>query len=489
MNKKGKSMKTKEEDKKIIVKAAIMCMFLLVFGMQETMAQSASLGNVNNDNAIDIVDALLVAQYYVGLNPGNFNAGMADVDGNGSINIVDALLIAQYYVGLIDRFPAQGDTPAPTGVVTQATTPVPTGSGGYSFTGVLPNGLINGAQVSYTTTAGFDGSNVTITFDGGSGFEWVWVYTPSHNAMTNTGGNLWSVSLGGYSSGSTLEYYFTVRKDGQEENNSGSPHVWVVGSGSPADTPVPTGVSTPEPAATPVPGTTTVPGDYALVWSDEFDNGIGSDWVFETGNGSGGWGNNELEYYRRENAYVSNGALVIEAKRESYGGYNYTSARMKTQGRRSWQYGRIEARIRLPLGQGIWPAFWMLGDNISSVNWPACGEIDIMEHINNESTIYGTIHWDADGYANYGGSTSASVADYHVYAIEWDASAIRWYCDGNQYHEANIANNINSTEEFHRNFFILLNVAVGGNWPGSPDGSTTFPAYMYVDYVRVYQQQ
>jgi beta-glucanase (GH16 family) len=228
---------------------------------------------------------------------------------------------------------------------------------------------------------------------------------------------------------------------------------------------------------------------YQLVWADEFTSGISSDWVFETGNGSGGWGNNELEYYRRENATVQNGQLVITAKKESYGGFNYTSVRMKTQGKKSWKYGKIEARIAMPAFQGVWPAFWMLGDNISTVTWPACGEIDIMEHVNTENKSYGTIHWrDNNGnYANYGGNTSVSVTGFHVYTIEWDASAIKWFIDGTKFHEANIANSINGTDEFHNNFFILLNMAIGGNWPGSTVDNNAFPASMYVDYVRVYQ--
>lgn len=229
--------------------------------------------------------------------------------------------------------------------------------------------------------------------------------------------------------------------------------------------------------------------NWQLVWQDEFTNGISADWVFETGTGSGGWGNNELQYYRRENATVSNGQLVITARREAFGGMQYTSARMKTQGRKSWKYGRIEARIAMPSFQGVWPAFWMLGDNITSVGWPACGEIDVMEHVNTGGTVHGTIHWqDHNGnYANYGGNTSTSITSFHVYAIEWNATSIKWFVDGVQYHEVNIANGINGTSEFHNNFFILLNMAIGGNWPGFTIDNNAFPASMYVDYVRVYQ--
>ena len=229
--------------------------------------------------------------------------------------------------------------------------------------------------------------------------------------------------------------------------------------------------------------------DWQLVWADEFTNGISPDWVFETGTGSGGWGNAELQYYRRENATVQNGMLRITAREENFGGSAYTSARMKTQGTKSWKYGRVEARIAVPSSMGLWPAFWMLGDNISSVGWPSCGEIDIMEHVNDDSDIHGTIHWDANGtYANYGGSTTTNVPAFHVYSIEWDASAIRWYLDGNQYHEVSIANGANGTSEFHENFFILLNMAVGGQWPGYNIDNGALPATMQVDYVRVYQQ-
>ncbi|WP_315072849.1 family 16 glycosylhydrolase [uncultured Clostridium sp.] len=231
--------------------------------------------------------------------------------------------------------------------------------------------------------------------------------------------------------------------------------------------------------------------NWNLVWSDEF-NGTSintSNWKFETG--GGGWGNNELEYYtsRPDNARVENGNLVIQANKESYNGSSYTSARLKSQGLRNWTYGKVEARMKLPAGQGIWPAFWMLGENISQVSWPACGEIDIMEHINNNSSVNGTIHWDYNGHAYYGTtSPNIDVTQYHVYSIEWNASSIKWFVDGTQYLEANIQNNINGTDEFHKPFFILFNLAIGGDWPGSPDSSTVFPAKMYVDYVRVYQQ-
>ncbi|MDD7886345.1 carbohydrate-binding protein [Flavivirga sp. 57AJ16] len=229
--------------------------------------------------------------------------------------------------------------------------------------------------------------------------------------------------------------------------------------------------------------------NWQLVWQDEFTNGISPDWVFETGRGSSGWGNNELQYYRSENATVENGQLIITARRQDFGTAHYTSARMKTQGRKSFKYGKIEARIALPTGQGLWPAFWMLGNNISSVGWPACGEIDILEHVNTSPDVHGTIHWeDHNGdHANYGGHTAVNVNNYHLYTIEWDENTIKWFVDGNQFHEVNISNGVNGTSEFHNEYFLLLNLAVGGNWPGFTVDESRLPARMSVDYVRVYR--
>lgn len=228
---------------------------------------------------------------------------------------------------------------------------------------------------------------------------------------------------------------------------------------------------------------------WNLIWSDEFNGGsINSTyWTYDIG--GNGWGNSELEYYtnRLENAKIENGNLLVITREESYGGKDYTSARLKTQDLCSFTYGRIEARIKFPIGQGMWPAFWMLGQNISTVGWPLCGEIDIMEHINQENKIYGTMHWDNNGHVSYGGNVSCEASTYHIYSVEWDSSAIKWFLDGNKYWEGNIAANVNSTEEFHEPFFIILNLAIGGIWPGNPDSTTSFPDTMYVDYVRVYQ--
>lgn len=238
---------------------------------------------------------------------------------------------------------------------------------------------------------------------------------------------------------------------------------------------------------------------YNLVWNDEFSgSSLSENWVFEIGDGCPnlcGWGNNELEFYRRENTEVKDGFLIIQAKQESFGGRNFTSSRLKTQGKKSFTYGRIDVRAALPKGQGIWPAIWMLGDNITTVNWPACGEIDIMEMIGGnadgrDNTIHGTVHWDNNGsHANFGGSKRKNSGifkdDFHVFSIIWDAEKIVWLLDNVPYHE--IDTRPVGLDEFRKPFFLLLNVAVGGNWPGNPDGTTVFPQQMVVDYVRVFQ--
>ena len=250
--------------------------------------------------------------------------------------------------------------------------------------------------------------------------------------------------------------------------------------------------------------TAPTPTQWNIVWNDEF-NGPSinpSNWVFETG--GGGWGNNELEYYtsRTNNARIENGQLIIEAEKESYGGSSYTSARMKTQGKWSWTYGRIEARIKIPRGQGIWPAFWTLGANIGSVGWPTCGEIDIMENIgktSDQKNVHGTIHGPQSGGDYNGGAGvtgtytlpgGAALADnFHTYAVEWTPNQIKWFMDTNQYSTATAAGLPGgATWVFTQPQFILLNLAVGGNWPGNPDGTTVFPQQMLVDYVRVYEQ-
>jgi beta-glucanase (GH16 family) len=243
-----------------------------------------------------------------------------------------------------------------------------------------------------------------------------------------------------------------------------------------------------------------LPG-FRLVWSDEFDGPAGQKlsadkWVYETG--GSGWGNNQLEYDtdRAENASLDgSGALVITARQESTMGNSYTSARLKTQGKFEHTYGRYEARMRLPFGQGMWPAFWMLGTDIGSAGWPTCGEIDIMENVGKEpSIVHGTIHGPGYSggaglgapYALPGGARFAD--DYHVFAVEWEETAIRWYVDGELYGTRTPSDLSGKRWVYDHPFFILLNLAVGGQWPGNPDGTTTFPQTLRVDYVRVYDK-
>jgi beta-glucanase (GH16 family) len=243
----------------------------------------------------------------------------------------------------------------------------------------------------------------------------------------------------------------------------------------------------------------TLPG-WKLVWSDEFSQAENSKpdatkWGYDMG--GGGWGNNELQYYtdRTQNARIEGGQLVIEARAEKFEERNHTSARLLTKNKASWTYGRIEARIKIPRGQGIWPAFWMLGANIDAVQWPDCGEIDIMENIGSvPSRVHGTVHGPGySGGSGIGGSYvlpdgAALADDFHIYAIEREHNRIRWFIDGQQYFTLTPANlPAGLSWVFNAPQFLILNVAVGGNWPGNPDSSTVFPQRMTVDYVRVYE--
>ena len=248
-------------------------------------------------------------------------------------------------------------------------------------------------------------------------------------------------------------------------------------------------------------------GQWTLVWSDEFDGANGSSpdttkWNLETG--GGGWGNNELEYYtnRTQNAYLQDGMLVIQALKETYRGpdnvtRDYTSARLNTTGRYQLTYGRVEARLKVPYGQGLWPAFWMLGNNAGQVGWPGCGEIDVMENIGREpSMVHGTIHGPSySGTSGIAGSYSLAADqrfadDFRLFAVEWEQRTIRFYVDGILYRTITSADLPGGTTwVFDHPFFIILNVAVGGSWPDSPDATTVFPQTMTVDYVRVYQRK
>ena len=239
--------------------------------------------------------------------------------------------------------------------------------------------------------------------------------------------------------------------------------------------------------------------DFYLVWSDEF-SGTRLDeqnWSHNIGTGSGGWGNNELQYYRSSNTSVADGFLTITAKRENYGGRNYTSSRIKTEGLVAFTYGRVDIRAKLPRGQGIWPALWALGNNFSEVGWPYSGEIDIMEMIGGngrEDTVHGTVHWNRGGlsapYAHTyrGGAFTADdfSTGFNVFSIIRTADQIEWRVNDVPYYLFTIDDSA-SLAPFRKPFFLIFNVAVGGNWPGYPDDTTSFPQQMVVDYVRVFE--
>jgi beta-glucanase (GH16 family) len=239
---------------------------------------------------------------------------------------------------------------------------------------------------------------------------------------------------------------------------------------------------------------------WRLVWQDEFDGAAGTlpdraRWSAEQG--GGGWGNDELQYYTdRSNNLSLDGAghLAIVARRESFGGRDYTSARLITRDQFQHAYGRFEARMKLPTGQGIWPAFWLLGGNYQSAAWPGCGEIDIMEQRGQApEVVYGSLH--GPGYSGGASLTGTHVvtgghptSELHVYAIEWRPGRVEWFVDNVRYY-AMSSSQIPSGGRwvYDHAFFLILNVAVGGHFVGSPNGSTPFPQTLLVDYVRVYE--
>jgi beta-glucanase (GH16 family) len=243
------------------------------------------------------------------------------------------------------------------------------------------------------------------------------------------------------------------------------------------------------------------PAGWTLTWSDEFDGAANASpdttkWAYDTG--GGGWGNNELEYYTNRTSNVATdgqGHLVITLRAESYMGSAYTSARIKTQGKFTQAYGRFEARIKIPGTQGVWPAFWMLGADIGTNPWPACGEIDIMENVGKEPTInHGSLH--GPGYSGgnpltgkYTLGSGKLSDDFHLYAVEWETNVIRFYVDDTLYETRTNADVPSGSKwVYDHPFFMILNIAIGGSFPGSPDSTTVLPQTMTVDYVRVYSR-
>lgn len=234
---------------------------------------------------------------------------------------------------------------------------------------------------------------------------------------------------------------------------------------------------------------------WLLIWQDEFSDETLDLTLWDVEIGGHGWGNNESQFYtdRTENIRLEEGMLIIEARDEFFVRRNYTSGRIKMKAQYAFTYGRVEARMKLPYGQGIWPAFWMLGEDIDSAGWPLCGEIDIMEHIGREPNhIYGTVHGPgysgASGVGHYTTFTDSTLTeDFHVYAIEWEPEVIRWYVDDALFFTIT-PQQVLGEWVFDHPFFLILNLAVGGNWPGAADETTSFPQLFSIDYVRVYQR-
>jgi beta-glucanase (GH16 family) len=246
--------------------------------------------------------------------------------------------------------------------------------------------------------------------------------------------------------------------------------------------------------------------DYTLVWQDEFDGTTlnESNWTHEIGNGINGWGNNELQYYKPENTRLLDGHLLIEAKKETFNQSPYTSSRIITKGKKEFKYGRIDIRAALPTGQGVWPALWMLGANINEIGWPRCGEIDIVELFGGNgagrgnNVVKSTCHWfdnnalnpgNPNGRAQYGSAYTLSEGDFddqfHVFTTVWTESSIRSFVDDKSYYTIDIRPE--ELSEFREKFFLIFNIAIGGDPVGAPDPGAGATKRMVVDYVRVFQ--
>ena len=372
------------------------------------------------------------------------------------------------------------------------------GSGGFTIHNTQANkcvdvqgaGTANGTKVQLWDCNG-TGAQSFVTEDAGNGFVHL-VNTNSNKCLDVTADNP--------AAGTVVQLYDCNGTNAQTWN----PSVIGVASSSGGS-----GSGSGSGGATSSSGGGSTPPGWVLTWSDEFDGPDGSgvdpnNWSFDTG--GSGWGNQELEYYTSgtANAVVTGGNLVITATTEGasayscwYGPCQYTSARLNTSGKFSQQYGLFEARIQIPEGQGVWPAFWMLGNNIGSAGWPACGEIDIMENIGRTpDTTYGTTHgpgpdsYPGDGLSGPFNGSAPMGSAFHVYSTEWSASAVSFYVDGTLYWTVTPSMlPAGATWVFDQPFFMLLNFAVGGSWPGSPDATSSFPQQMLVDYVRVYQAQ
>ncbi len=248
----------------------------------------------------------------------------------------------------------------------------------------------------------------------------------------------------------------------------------------------------------------TTPKEYAgfsLSWEDEFDGDSlnAAYWTQELGDGcpnNCGWGNKELQYYRADNTILSKGNLIITAKKQSFGSRQYTSSRIVTKGKKFFKYGRIDIRAALPKGKGLWPALWMLGSNIDAVSWPSCGEIDIMELAGDlPNRVVGTVHFGSNtadhqykGNSKYLPGNEDFNSSFHVFSLNWEADKIEFLVDDQIFYTVTPATVNGAAYPFNKNFFFIFNVAVGGNFPGDPDGTASFPQSMIVDYVRVFKK-
>ena len=235
-----------------------------------------------------------------------------------------------------------------------------------------------------------------------------------------------------------------------------------------------------------------------LVWEDDFTGDALNleDWTFEIGTGNGGWGNNELQYYRSQNTTIEESDyLVIEARNEGFGGSDYTSSRIVTEGKQQFQYGRVDIRAAMPEGRGLWPALWMLGENFQTTGWPMCGEMDIMELVGHQAgRTHSTVHF-GDSFADRDNKGDSKLLpdgakfseEFHVFSLVWEENSIQFLLDDELVKSITPTDMDGQNYPFNQPFFFIFNVAVGGNWPGDPDSTTSFPQRMIVDYVRVFQ--
>jgi hypothetical protein len=464
-----------------------------------------ALGDVDSDTDIDIIDALLIAQYYVNLNPGNFNASVADANGSGGIDIIDALLVAQYYVGLITEFPGQTQTPTPTSPPTPAPTAPPSGgnlvSNGDFETGDLsPWGTLNDAQIadwksssgSCSAAVGTAPASIEQTID----VEPNTIYELRGYIMVDTAGDVVHLGVKDYggneisrqSTQSAFEYknlQFTTNDYSTTAviyvyKSSGSS--WGYGDDISVVRVGPAG-SGPQPPA--------LPGTWQLVFQDEFEGPQldTSKWSYNYP-----WGNthNHRAYTDPANVLVENGLLRLKAEdrrhpdapdgiqRDDFGwlSLDYTTGVVTTSGKYHFDHGYMEARLKVPPTKGFWPAFWTLGDG-----WPP--EIDVMEFLSSTQTrFYTNYHWGEPEYGSHFVEHNGVdlTTDFHVFAVEWDSSHMTWYFDGSE-----IANFNDSKCSQAVNQYILLNLGVGG-WEDDPDSSTSWPGWYECDWVRVWQK-